>query len=211
MARSPKTKTQAAPGPGAPPPKASITTAKGIWPADQVERRSVEALLAYPRNPRMHADAQIDQIVASMRHFGWTVPVLIDEDDMIIAGHGRVMAARKLGLAEVPVMVARGWSEDDKRAYVIADNQLTINSTWNEDLLKVELGDLAKAEFDLGLTGFDLSELDAFAGLQVPGGTTMVAEKAKTTIFLSVPSKRAVEARKVTADALKKAGISHNL
>lgn len=96
------------------------------WPADKIIRVPIEALIPYARNARTHSDEQVAQIAASMREWGWTSPILIDEAMGIIAGHGRVMAARKLGLADVPAMVAEGWSEAQKRAYVLADNQLAL-------------------------------------------------------------------------------------
>ena len=130
------------------------------WPADRVERRAIDQLVPYARNARTHSDAQVAQIAASMREWGWTNPVLVDEAGGIIAGHGRVLAARKLGLAEVPVMVAAGWSEAQKRAYVLADNQLALNAGWDIDLLKTELQGLGDLDFDLGLIGFpDLDSL----------------------------------------------------
>jgi DNA modification methylase len=125
------------------------------WPADHVERRSVESLIPYARNARTHSDEQVAQIAASIKEWGWTTPVLVDETGQIIAGHGRVMAARKLGIEEIPVMVATGWTEAQRRAYVLADNQLAANAGWDMDLLKVELGDLGEAGFDLDLIGFD--------------------------------------------------------
>jgi len=128
---------------------------KVAWPADKVERRPVADLIPYARNARTHSDAQVAQIAASVKEWGWTTPVLVDEAGSIIAGHGRVMAARKLGLTDVPVMVASGWSEAQKRAYVLADNQLALNAGWDIDLLKVEVGDLDLSGFDLGLIGFD--------------------------------------------------------
>lgn len=91
------------------------------WPADKVERRPIETLVPYARNSRTHSDEQVAQIAASMKEWGWTNPVLVDEAGMIIAGHGRVLAARKLGLTEVPVMVATGWSEGDGRAFAEID------------------------------------------------------------------------------------------
>ena len=130
-----------------------------VWPADAVERRSVTALLPYIRNARTHSDEQVAQIAASIREFGWTFPVLIDEAGTIIAGHGRVLAAQRLGLVEVPVMVAAGWSEAKRRAYVIADNKLALNAGWDEELLRLELGDLKGMGFDLTLTGFGELEL----------------------------------------------------
>jgi ParB-like chromosome segregation protein Spo0J len=97
------------------------------------------ALIPYARNARTHSPEQVDQIAASIREWGWTVPVLIDEQGGIIAGHGRVLAAQKLAIAEIPVMVAAGWSEAQKRAYVLADNKLALNAGWDNDLLKIEL------------------------------------------------------------------------
>lgn len=131
------------------------------WPADRVERRKVADLIPYARNARTHSDEQVAQIAASIREWGWTTPVLIDEAGGIIAGHGRVMAARKLGLADVPVMVAAGWSEAQKRAYVLADNKLALNAGWDDDLLKLELKNLDALGFDLQLTGFAIGELTA--------------------------------------------------
>ena len=104
------------------------------WPADQVERRALASLIPYARNARTHSDDQIGQLAASIREWGWTMPVLVDESGMIIAGHGRVLAAGRLGMGDVPVMVARGWSDAQKRAYVIADNG------WDDVLLKLRLG-----------------------------------------------------------------------
>ena len=132
------------------------------WPADAVERRPVAALVPYARNARTHSDEQVAQIAASIREWGWTMPVLIDEAGTIIAGHGRVLAAQRLGLAEIPVMVAAGWSEAKRRAYVIADNKLALNAGWDEDLLRLELGELKGLGVDLGLTGFGELELEGF-------------------------------------------------
>ncbi|MFO0271532.1 MAG: ParB/Srx family N-terminal domain-containing protein [Gemmatimonadota bacterium] len=130
------------------------------WPADNVERRPVDRLIPYARNARTHSDEQVAQIAASMREWGWTVPILVDEADGIIAGHGRLLAARKLGLTDVPVVVARGWSEAQKRAYVLADNQLALNAGWDTELLKVELTALRdEFRFDVGLIGFSPGEL----------------------------------------------------
>jgi hypothetical protein len=112
------------------------------WPADQVERRPLAALIPSARNARTHSEEQIAQIAASIREWGWTMPILVDEAGTIIAGHGRVLAAARLGLDAVPVMVARGWSEAQKRAYLIADNKLGLNAGWNEELLRIEMADL---------------------------------------------------------------------
>lgn len=130
------------------------------WPADAVERRPVAELVPYARNARTHSDEQVAQIAASIREWGWTMPVLVDEAGTIIAGHGRVLAAQRLGLAEVPVMVAAAWSEAKRRAYVIADNKLALNAGWDEELLRIELGDLKGLGVDLGLAGFGELELE---------------------------------------------------
>jgi hypothetical protein len=129
------------------------------WPADVVERRSIAALAPYARNPRTHSDEQVAQIAASIREWGWTVPVLVDEAGTIIAGHGRVLAASRSGIVDVPIMVARGWSEAQKRAYTIADNKLTDNGGWDDALLKIEVADLESLGFDLPLMGFSEAEL----------------------------------------------------
>jgi DNA modification methylase len=141
------------------------------WPADAVERRSVSSLIPYARNARTHSDEQVGQIAASIREWGWTTPVLIDEDSGIIAGHGRVLAAQKLGIGEVPVLVARGWTEAQKRAYVLADNKLTLNAGWDADLLRVEFGELQALDFDLGLTGFSADEIGIYLADKTEGLT----------------------------------------
>ena len=135
----------------------------------QIEYRAIESLIPYARNSRTHSDAQVAQIAASIREFGFTNPVLIDEDGGIIAGHGRVMASRKLGLSEVPCIQIAGLSETQKRAYVIADNKLALNAGWDDEMLRLELGDLQEMGFDATLTGFSTDELDAL--LNVIEGT----------------------------------------
>ena len=127
--------------------------------AEVLEHRRVSSLIPYARNARTHSDAQVAQIAASIREFGFTNPVLIDGQDGIIAGHGRVMAARKLGLADVPVLVLDYLTEAQKRAYVIADNKLALNAGWDASILSVELRDIEEAGFDVTLTGFDEREL----------------------------------------------------
>lgn len=141
------------------------------WPADKVKRRKVADLVPYARNARTHSEEQVAQIAASIREWGWTNPVLVDEDDGIIAGHGRILAAQMLGLKYVPCMVAAGWTEAQKRAYVIADNKLALNAGWDLDMLSAEFGALAEANFDLSLTGFGELELaDLMAGSEPEGG-----------------------------------------
>jgi len=137
----------------------------------KVELRPINVLLPYCRNPRLHDEAQVSQIAASMVEFGWTSPILVDGQNGLIAGHGRLLAARKLGLKQVPVIELAHLSETQKRAYVITDNQLTLNSTWDEDLLRVELAALQEADFDLALTGFDADEI-----LEIMAGEETITE-----------------------------------
>src|SRR5690348_13831985 len=129
------------------------------WPADHVERWPIERLVPYARNARTHSDAQVAQIAASIREWGWTMPVLVDEAGLLIAGHARVLAARNLGIRDVPVVIATGWSDAQKRAYGLADNKLALNAGWDLELLKVELTDLQAMGADLNLIGFDRAEL----------------------------------------------------
>jgi DNA modification methylase len=126
----------------------------------QIAWRPLGELISYARNPRTHSDAQVAQIAASIREFGWTNPVLVDGANGIIAGHGRVLAARKLGLERVPVIELSHMSEAQKRAYVLADNQLALNAGWDKALLRLELADLSELGFDLGLIGFGGGELE---------------------------------------------------
>ena len=140
------------------------------WPADKVLKRKVASLVLSARNARTHSDAQVAQIGASITEWGWTNPVLVDEADTILAGHGRVLAAELLGLDEIPVMVAEGWSDEQKRAYVLADNKLAENAGWDMDALGVELTDLSGMGFDLGLIGFSQGELSALVSPEGTGG-----------------------------------------
>ncbi len=136
-----------------------MTNAKKNQGRTTIEYLALESLIPYARNSRTHSDAQVAQIAASIREFGFTNPVLVDDEGGIIAGHGRVMAARKLGLSEVPCIVLGHLTETQRRAYVIADNKLALNSGWDEEMLKLELEDLESLGFDLTLTGFDRGEL----------------------------------------------------
>ena len=126
----------------------------------KIEHASVDRLIPYARNARTHADDQVAQIAGSIAEFGFINPILVGEDDVIIAGHGRLLAAQKLGLAEVPVIRLEHLSETQRRALVIADNRIAENSTWDEDMLRLELEDLQAEDFDLDITGFDLDEID---------------------------------------------------
>lgn len=129
-----------------------------------VECLAITSLKPSPRNARTHSKAQIKQLAASIEEFGFTNPVLIDETKTILAGHGRVEAAKQLGLKEVPVIRIEHMTAEQKRAYVIADNQLALNAGWDESLLAVELGELAELSFDVSITGFEMGEIDRLIG-----------------------------------------------
>jgi DNA modification methylase len=157
------------------PPSGRLDAAK--WPAARTEMWQVSDLVPYARNARTHPPEQIDQIAASMERFGFTIPMLVAEDGTIIAGHGRLMAAAQLGMAEVPVMVARGWSDEDRRLYTLADNRLAETSEWDPETLKIELDELAAlgVEDDLSMIGFsdeDLKGILPAALLETTGGLT---------------------------------------
>ena len=141
------------------------------WPADKVERRPIKALIPAARNARTHTDAQVDQIAASNKEWGWTMPVLVTDEGTIIAGHGRVRAAQKLGLKDVPVMVATRWTKAQIQAYALADNKLTLNAGWDEALLAIEIGELQEIGFDIGLIGFSDAEIAGLAVGEMTGLT----------------------------------------
>ncbi|WP_374377032.1 site-specific DNA-methyltransferase [Tabrizicola sp.] len=125
-----------------------------------VEYRPLDSLVPYARNARTHSEAQVAEIAGSIREFGFTNPVLIAEDGTLIAGHGRVLAARLLGMDTVPTITLTGLSDNQRRALVLADNRIALNAGWDESLLALELGDLKEAGFDLGIMGFEDGELD---------------------------------------------------
>jgi site-specific DNA-methyltransferase (adenine-specific) len=148
------------------------TKSHKVNPADKVEQWPIEKLVPYAKNSRTHSEDQIAQLAASIKEWGFTSAILVDEEAGIIAGHGRVMAARKLGMAEVSVMVAKGWSEAQKRAYVIADNKLALNAGWDNELLALELAELDGLGFDVELTGFSDEEIKALMPVEVTEGLT---------------------------------------
>lgn len=137
----------------------------------RVEYRPLEGLIPYVRNARSHSDAQVAQIAASIKEFGWTNPVLVDGDNGVIAGHGRLLASRKLGMVEVPVIELSGLSDAAKRAYILADNKLALNAGWDEAMLALEVGELAALGVDMTLAGFSDRELQALACSQNTGLT----------------------------------------
>jgi hypothetical protein len=150
-----------------------------------IEYESVEALIPYAANSRTHSDAQVAQIAASIKEFGWTNPILIDGDNTIIAGHGRLLAARKLGMDEVPAIRIGHLSKAQQRALVIADNQLAINAGWDMDMLRAEIEGLKLDDFDVDLLGFSDEELkDLFSRLE---DESVSLDSDKYTTKISVP------------------------
>ena len=122
---------------------------------------ATDSLLPYIRNSRTHSDEQVAQIAASIKEFGFLNPIIIDGESSIIAGHGRVMAAQKLGIKELPCIEASHLSATQRRAYIIADNKLALNAGWDDEMLRIELEELGVTGFDLELTGFSLDEIEA--------------------------------------------------
>lgn len=140
---------------------------KAVSPAGgptKLESVSTDALIPYAGNSRSHSEAQVSQIAASIREFGFLAPIIVTDDDTILAGHGRLLAAQKLGLKKVPIVRWGHLTEAQRRAYIIADNKLTDNSQFDFDTLSAEFAQLADLDFDLELTGFTRKELDKMMG-----------------------------------------------
>lgn len=148
----------------------------------QINEIEVSKLIPYAKNSRTHDDAQVAQIAASIKEFGWTNPILVDGDKGVIAGHGRLLAARKLGYDKVPVIELKHMTEAQKRAYVIADNKLALNAGWDNNFLALELQDLKDQDFDLTLLGFDDKELVALLAPEIVEGLTDEDEVPDTPI-----------------------------
>ena len=124
-----------------------------------IEYKATGELIPYVNNSRTHSEQQVQQVAASIKEFGFTNPILIDEDEGVIAGHGRLLAAQLLRLSDVPTITLKGLTEAQKKAYVIADNQLALNSGWDADALKIELDRLSELDFNIDLLGFDVNDL----------------------------------------------------
>lgn len=154
----------------------------------KLEWRQVTDLIPYAKNSRTHSDEQVAQIAASIKEFGWTNPILVDGENGIIAGHGRLLAARKLGHTQVPVIELTGLTDLQKKAYVIADNKLALNAGWDNDLLTLEIKELTDEGFDTSLLGFDADELNALLepeqveGLTDEDAVPEVPEEPKTKL-----------------------------
>ena len=138
----------------------------------KIVQKPVDKLIPYINNSRTHSDEQIAQIAASIKEFGWTNPILVDGANGIIAGHGRLMAARKLGYTEVPTIELKDLTETQRKAYIIADNRLALNAGWDNEMLTIELGELGDLGFDLELTGFTDEEIKALMPVDVTEGLT---------------------------------------
>lgn len=138
----------------------------------QITEVAVKKLIPYAKNSRTHSDEQVSQIAASIKEFGWTNPILVDGDSGIIAGHGRLLAANKLGMSKVPVIELAHLTKTQKTALIIADNKLALNSGWDTAMLSVELEELQNSNFDLELLGFDDKELTALLEPKIHEGLT---------------------------------------
>ena len=145
---------------------APIETTKG---ASKIERIAVEMLLPYAKNSRTHSDEQVAQIAASIKEFGFNNPILIDKENTIIAGHGRLLAARRAGMNDVPCIRLEHLTDTQRKAYIIADNRLALNAGWDNEVLSLELSELLEDDFDLDLLGFEADELDALLGNEEEG------------------------------------------
>lgn len=171
-----------------------------------LEQRSIADLTPYARNSRTHSEAQVAQIAASITEFGFTNPILVDAEGGIIAGHGRVLAAQSIGLETVPVLVLDHLTEDQRRAYVIADNKLALNAGWDDDALRAEIEALADGGYDLDLIGFDAGEIqnlllpreegenDADAEWQGMPEFAQTDKKAFRSLVVHFPDQAAVDA-----------------
>ena len=151
----------------------------------QIESVPIESLIPYARNARTHSEEQVAQIAGSIREFGFTNPVLIDGDGGIIAGHGRVMAARKLGLSDVPCIRLAHLTEMQRRAYIIADNKLALKAGWDSEMLALEMGGLSDFGYNLELTGHDLKEIEQLLNMSNDLGSTPVPGSANVSDGLS--------------------------
>ena len=142
------------------------------WPADKVEHWPIERLIPYVYSPRVHSEADLDKLDDAIDKWGWTMPVLVDEQGGVIAGEARLRVAQRRKQASIPVVVARGWSEEEKRAYRLADNQLALRASWEPDLLRAELQALGFTGFNLDLLGFESDRLQAILDILGSSGLT---------------------------------------
>lgn len=185
---------------------------KKVKTAEILEMLPVAGLLPYARNSRTHSDQQVKQIAASIKEFGFINPIIVDADNTIVAGHGRLAAAIHLGLDLVPCIKATHLTDNQRRAYIIADNKLALNAAWDEDMLRVELEDLNAKDFDLSLVGFDADELNMIlngwdSDIEVPHDLPDTSGLIKVTVD-PIAREEAVD---VITKALDAAGIAFQL
>lgn len=178
----------------------------------KVSYRRIEDLIPYARNARTHSDDQVARIAGSIKEFGWTNPILVDGENGIIAGHGRLAAARKLGMSEVPVIELDGLSDVQKRAYIIADNKMALDAGWDDELLKIEFEDLKIEGYNLELTGFSEVEI----GNVLNGWDSDIPEldsddepDTGSRIVLKIAAEDEEQAKEVITNALDAAGIGY--
>jgi ParB-like chromosome segregation protein Spo0J len=183
----------------------------------KIEHLDLELLIPYVRNSRLHSEQQVAQIAGSIKEFGFTNPVLVDEANVIIAGHGRVLAAQRLGLEKVPCIRLDYLTEPQKRAYVIADNRLALAADWDHEMLSVEMKELKEHEFNLDLLGFDDSELTSILnegwasdikGIEQAGSHT---DGIKKTIRVEVDAENNERASTLIRECLTAEGVSFEL
>ena len=179
------------------------------WPIANVEWRKTGTLKQSAGNPKEHPQDQVEEILALINQFGWTNPILVDEEDNIIAGHGRQLAAIKGNLPNVAVIVAKGWTEAQKIAYRLSDNHTAAKSTWRPEMITADMAALKEMNFDIESIGLDtileLPELEDI--IPAPPKTP----RSKTTIFVSVLNQDVEKARKAIISALERAKIPSNL
>lgn len=165
------------------------------WATENFETVELAKLKPYEKNSRIHSDEQIKQIENAITEWGWTMPILIDEDFTIIAGHARYSAASNLGISKVPTIMAKGWSDKQKQAFVIADNRISENSSWDMGLLHSELKQLADSGFNVDLTGFDNSILANFTPSVMPSMT--YSEVSPDDIYKAEESQKNISVNEV--------------
>tara|TARA_Y100001963_G_scaffold86351_1_gene119403 strand:+ start:1463 stop:2053 length:591 start_codon:yes stop_codon:yes gene_type:complete len=179
-----------------------------IFSAESIVQRDRTSLKPYENNPRTHSEAQIDRLVRSLKEFGFTNPVLIDKNLNVVAGHGRLLAAEILNLEKIPTISLEHLTEDQRKAYVIADNQLALASGWDDDLLQSELASLADAGFDLTVLGWgddlpDFAEDPDYSALDDLEDDNDWADGVKKAIQIEFRSEDYEEAKALVADARK--------
>lgn len=172
----------------------------------QIEVIPVDLVTPYFGNARMHSDEQVAQIAASIQEFGFCNPILIDRGNVVIAGHGRLAAAVSLGLREVPCLRLDGLDDAQRRAYIIADNKLAENASWDRSMLRLELVDLRDEGFDLGLIGFSEEELAALLKIDEPGSEKDDDEEPEFSLMITSPDEAEILALRKIFGVKKKAG-----